>query len=85
MVQFFPPLDFLGLVFIVIGIIVILVGILLTSRREEVVNDESKRNSKGVVFLGPLPIIWGFSRRTQIIIAIIGISLFTVYILWLML
>ena len=85
MVQFFPSLNFLGLFFIVIGIVVIIVGILLMSSLQEETNGNAKRDSKGIVFLGPIPIIWGFSRRTQIIIAIIGISLFATYILWLML
>lgn len=85
MVQFYPSLDFLGLFFIVIGLVVIIVGILLMSKRQGATNDKVKTDSKGIVFLGPIPIIWGFSRRTQIIIAIIGISLFTAYVLWLLL
>ncbi|MHA2397252.1 MAG: TIGR00304 family membrane protein [Candidatus Thorarchaeota archaeon] len=43
---------------------------------------EQQRESKGVILLGPIPIVWGYGKRGWIIAAIVAITLFLIVILW---
>ncbi|MHA2378800.1 MAG: TIGR00304 family membrane protein [Candidatus Thorarchaeota archaeon] len=72
-------LQLLGLLVVVAGIILIVAGILLswltTSEEQQV-----QRRSKGVVFIGPIPIVWGFGRRGWYVAGAIAIILFLLYV-----
>ncbi len=46
----------------------------------EIVGQQSE--SKGIILLGPIPIVWGYGRKTWIAAAIVAIALFVLaYIL----
>ncbi len=69
----------LGIVIAVVGVVVVAIGVLLVSRDTP---DESKprTESKGVIFIGPIPIVWGLGRKGWMVAGLIGIVLF---LLWL--
>lgn len=75
----FQLFQLLGVIIAVVGIVLIAIGALLVSRDTP---DESKARteSKGVIFIGPIPIVWGLGRRGWMVAGLIGIVLF---LLWL--
>ncbi|MHA1637556.1 MAG: TIGR00304 family membrane protein [Candidatus Thorarchaeota archaeon] len=59
---------------IIAGIVAILIGvasIVISHRRDPATSIESK----GIILLGPIPIIWGYGKKVQIALIIIGIAL----------
>jgi uncharacterized protein (TIGR00304 family) len=40
---------------------------------------ETKRESKGIILLGPIPIVWGYGKQVWVIAAIIAIVLFLIF------
>ena len=67
-------------ILIIAGIIVILIGIasmVISHRRDPTTSIESK----GIILLGPIPIIWGYGRRVQSALIVIGIVFVIVWYL----
>ena len=50
--------------------------------RSNIEGVEQRRESKGIILLGPIPIVWGYGKRVWVIAAIIAIILFLVAIYW---
>jgi uncharacterized protein (TIGR00304 family) len=71
-----------GIVLLLLGIVIIIAAFLsMTSRDSQ--DKQVRRESKGVVLLGPIPIVWGYGARGWIIAAIIAISLFILVLVFL--
>lgn len=69
----------IALLIILAGILLIVFGFLLSSRGVEQ-NETSVRKTRAIVFIGPIPLVWGFSRRTQAFLALIAILIFAVFL-----
>ncbi len=39
---------------------------------------EQRRESKGIILLGPIPIVWGYGKKVWIIAAIVALTLFLI-------
>jgi uncharacterized membrane protein len=79
--QNFTVFHLLGFVLILAGILLIIIGAfyLLNSSVPE---SKSTRESKGIILIGPIPILWGFGRKGKII----GASLFVfIIVVWIIL
>ncbi|MFW9769125.1 MAG: DUF131 domain-containing protein [Candidatus Thorarchaeota archaeon] len=63
------------------GILLIFLAIILTIRQDHDGPGQMKTESKGIIFLGPIPIMWGYGRGSRIISAIglIAILLYIVF------
>ncbi len=69
----------IALLIILAGILLIVLGFLLSSRGVEQ-NETSVRKTRAIVFIGPIPLVWGFSRRTQALLALIAILIFAAFL-----
>ena len=65
-----------------VGLVLIIIGLL--SAMTKGIGDDAvgKRDTKAIVFLGPIPLVWGYSRRMQLILAIFAVAIFFVCILY---
>jgi len=70
----------LGWILLIIGIILVVVAVI--SAISETDGQESHTQSKGVILLGPIPIVWGYGRKGWIIAGAIGIILCFVWIVF---
>jgi uncharacterized protein (TIGR00304 family) len=63
------------------GILLIFLAIILIIRGDNEGPTQARTESKGIIFIGPIPIVWGFGRGTRIIsvIGLIAILLFFVF------
>ena len=75
-------MDLIAWALIIIGSIIILFGIFSMLTRVSNKNLEERKESKGIILLGPIPIVWGFGRKVWIVAAILAITLFLIAILW---
>jgi uncharacterized membrane protein len=76
--------DFIDLVawaLIIIGAVIIISGIASMLMGSEVVAGEQQRESKGIILLGPIPIVWGYGKRVWIIASIVAAVLFVAAII----
>ena len=64
---------------IIAGVVLVFLGFVLSSRSNENANEGVKRESKGIVFLGPIPLVWGYSRKTQ---GALFVILLVVFLSW---
>ena len=72
----------IGLLLVILGILVILLGVILMMRESDQGNAEVHRESKGIILLGPIPIIWGYGKKGWAVAIIVGIMLVLVWILF---
>ncbi|TFG11964.1 DUF131 domain-containing protein [Candidatus Thorarchaeota archaeon] len=73
----------LPFVFIVIGFILVLIGLVLIGRENEDTNANIKSESKGIILLGPIPIVWGFGKKVKILVGTIAVVVFVLaVVLW---
>jgi uncharacterized membrane protein len=75
-------IDLLAWALIIIGSIIIISGIASMVMRSDNGSVEQRRESKGVILLGPIPIVWGYGKKTWIIAAFVAITLFLIVFLW---
>ena len=80
MLQAIEQLQLLGLLVIVAGIILIVAGMMLSTRSTSE-DQQVQHESKGVVFIGPIPLVWGFGRRGWYVAGAIAVILLLLYIL----
>ncbi|MHA2425631.1 MAG: TIGR00304 family membrane protein [Candidatus Thorarchaeota archaeon] len=80
--QVIPWLEMIAFGIIGAGIILVILGIWLMSRSTGRTSSEVKRESKGIVFIGPIPLVWGYSRRTQGILFIIAMIILIAWLVW---
>ncbi len=75
-------IDFVAWTLIIIGALIILSGIVSILKHSDSEIVGQKRESKGIILLGPIPIVWGYGKKTWIAAAIFAIALFVLaYIL----
>ena len=67
----------LGWILLIIGIILVFVSVI--SSFSETDEHETQTQSKGVILLGPIPIVWGYGKKGWIIAGAIGIILCLVW------
>jgi len=72
----------IGLSLIVLGILAILLGVALVMRQSDQGNTEVKRKSKGIILLGPIPIVWGYGKKGWAVAIIVGILLVLVWLVF---
>lgn len=80
--QTFEFTEIVAWVLIILGAIIIISGIASMMMRSNIEGVEQRRESKGIILLGPIPIVWGYGKRVWVIAAIIAIILFLVAIYW---
>lgn len=73
----------IGLSLVVLGLLVILLGVALMMRQSAQGNTEVQRESKGIILLGPIPIIWGYGKKGWAVAIIVGITLVLVWLVFL--
>lgn len=77
----------IGLSFVFLGILTIIVGILVEifreakERKEHPQEEKSKTEYGGVVFIGPIPIVFGSNKDMAKLALIIGVIMFVFIIL----
>ncbi|MHA2025341.1 MAG: TIGR00304 family membrane protein [Candidatus Thorarchaeota archaeon] len=71
----------LGWFLIIGGILLIFLAIILTISRNDDGTPRVKTESKGIIFLGPIPIVWGYGRGSRIIsvIGVVAVLLFIIF------
>ncbi|MFX1331030.1 MAG: DUF131 domain-containing protein [Promethearchaeota archaeon] len=79
MIQTFNTLQLLGFLILGLGILLVLAGC-LTKQRESP-SEDVRRESKGVILIGPIPIVWGFGKRGWLVAGAIGVILILVWII----
>jgi uncharacterized protein (TIGR00304 family) len=77
----------IGLSFVFLGILTIIVGILVeifrgtNERKEHRQEEKSKTEYGGVIFIGPIPIVFGSNKDMAKLALIIGVIMFVFVIL----
>ncbi|MFW9886915.1 MAG: DUF131 domain-containing protein [Candidatus Thorarchaeota archaeon] len=79
MIQTFNTLQLLGFLILGLGILLILAGCL--AKQRESPPEEVRRGSKGVILIGPIPIVWGFGKRGWLVAGAIGVILVLIWII----
>ena len=74
--------DIIGLLLVVIGILAILLGVTRMMRQSDQGNTEVQRKSKGIILLGPIPIVWGYGKKGWAVAIIVGIILILVWLVF---
>ncbi len=71
----------IGWILIIGGIILVFLGIILSFRQTNDEPVQTRTESKGIILLGPIPIVWGFGKKNWLIAAIgvVAILLFFVF------
>jgi len=64
------------------GIMLIFLALILSFRHTDDGTTQLRTESKGIIFLGLIPIVWGYGKKAQLIsvIGIIAILLFIVFV-----
>jgi uncharacterized membrane protein len=76
-------INILAWTLIIIGAIIIISGVISIIVRFHPETNTQKSESKGIILLGPIPIVWGYGKRVGVIAAIVAVALFLFAILWL--
>ena len=71
----------LGIILIIVGIILIIIGAIyfFVSTNH---NTSVQKESKGVILIGPIPIIWGFGEKGKIIGIILFVLVIAIWVLF---
>ncbi|MHA1484060.1 MAG: TIGR00304 family membrane protein [Candidatus Thorarchaeota archaeon] len=72
----------IGLSLIILGILTIVLGMILIMRESDQGNTEVHRESKGIILLGPIPIVWGYGKKGYAVAIIVGMILVLVWFLF---
>lgn len=83
--NYLQAVDFIDLVawiLIILGCFIIISGIASLIMRTDIGGAKQRSESKGVILLGPIPIVWGYGKRGWIVAAVVAITLFLILLLW---
>ena len=69
----------IGLSLVILGVLAILLGVASMMRQSDQGNTEVQRESKGIILLGPIPIVWGYGKKGWAFAVIVGIMLVLVW------
>ena len=78
----------IGLTLVFVGILALIVGIIwemMKGAREESKEGERRTEYGGVIFIGPIPIVFGSNKDMAKLALIIGIVMFVLVILFILL
>jgi len=78
--QTFVLLHYLGWILLFIGIL--LVCLSASSASKDSASENTRIESKGIIFLGPIPIIWGYGKKGWMIAGVLGIILLLIWIVF---
>jgi uncharacterized protein (TIGR00304 family) len=74
----------LGWILLFIGIVLVFLYA-LSGMRESLSGDtETKTQSKGVILLGPIPIVWGYGKKGWMIAMILAVVFLLIWIVFFM-
>ena len=73
----------IGMSLVLLGFLVIILGVALMMRPSAQGNTEVRRESKGIILLGPIPVIWGYGKKGWAVAIIVGITLVLVWLVFL--
>jgi uncharacterized protein (TIGR00304 family) len=73
-------LQSLGWILLIIGIILVVIS--LFSAVSSSNSQEMQTQSKGVILLGPIPIVWGYGRKGWMIAGIIAIIFIMIWLVF---
>ena len=76
-------INILAWALIIIGAIIVISGVISMIKRFHPETSTQRSETKGIILLGPIPIVWGYGKRVWAIAAIVAVSLFLLAILWL--
>jgi uncharacterized protein (TIGR00304 family) len=79
--QFSELLQYASIGIIIVGVVMLIVALYQIFSRPST-EQPSEGRSKGIVLLGPIPIVWGFGRSTQVVIGFVAVF---IVIIWLLL
>jgi uncharacterized protein (TIGR00304 family) len=75
----------IGLIVFLIGFFLVIFALFLRAQQPDTGFEKGRTRSKGVILLGPIPIVWGFgSRGRQIAAALCLIVILTWVVLFLL-
>ncbi len=55
----------IGFILIIVGIAIMIIGALWGAMKQN--ESEINGHSKGIILIGPIPIVWGFGNKTKIL------------------
>ncbi|MFW9968098.1 MAG: DUF131 domain-containing protein [Candidatus Thorarchaeota archaeon] len=84
MIQMIETLQMIGFLILGLGIVLIIAGCVAGQRGASQSHGEVQRESKGMVLIGPIPIVWGFGRRGWLAAGAIGIIILVLWIIGLL-
>ena len=70
----------LGWMLLIIGIILVIVAVVSAFYEGE--GSETRTQSKGVILLGPIPIVWGYGKKGWMIAGAVGVILCFLWIIF---
>ncbi|MGY5879590.1 MAG: DUF131 domain-containing protein [Candidatus Thorarchaeota archaeon] len=70
----------LGWMLLIIGVILVFVAVISAFYESE--GHETQTKSKGIILLGPIPIVWGYGRKGWIIAGAVGVILCILWIIF---
>lgn len=73
-------LQYLGWIFLFTGILLVCMAAISASKDSVSEDNETRIESKGIIFLGPIPIVWGYGKKGWMIAGAISIILFLIWI-----
>jgi uncharacterized membrane protein len=70
----------LGAILVIAGALIVLLGLMMKARGSQVGGGHVAPRSRGIILIGPIPIVWGFGARGRIIALV---SIMILVIVWL--
>ncbi|BFH72638.1 DUF131 domain-containing protein [Sulfurisphaera javensis] len=78
----------IGLTVVFLGLLLIMGGLLLElNKKKQNEKEENKQNEErteygGVIFIGPIPIVFGSSKKIARVMLIIGVIIFVLFLIF---
>jgi len=72
-----------ALIVIAVGVAILIVGLIMMATERTL--DADTHETKGILLIGPIPIVWGFGSRAQRIAIIVAVAVFVLclmLVLW---
>ena len=82
MLQTLPTYAALGIALMIAGVLIVLLGLMIRAKGLQTAGGQEEPRSRGIILIGPIPIVWGFGARGRIIALM---SFVIVIIVWLVL
>ncbi|RLI55655.1 MAG: hypothetical protein DRO87_06985 [Candidatus Thorarchaeota archaeon] len=77
-IQSVPLIQLVALILIVFGIVAVVAGILQLFLSNQNEDGRVHHESKGIILLGPIPIVWGYGKKGWILAGAVAIILFLI-------